>query len=248
MNFGLSVITATYNAEKELPNLIDSLISQTDQDFEWIVVDGCSTDKTLEILEEAKKNLRRVVVDSQPDFGIYDAINRGIKLATEEYYLVLGADDILFPDAIEKYKAACRKSNSDFITTFYYEGDKRLAGLHQPAWEWFSGMHAHITGHTVGTVIRRSLHKTFGEYSRQFPIAADQLFVLKAIHNGATVSIEDFIAGRTNPNSTTGQNPLGCILELYRVKIMVGHSLIIQTLVLFYQIITYWSQISKARA
>ncbi|AXY67614.2 glycosyltransferase [Thermosynechococcus sichuanensis E542] len=244
----LSVITATYNAENYLPSLIESLYSQTDQDFEWVVADGGSKDKTIELIKQAQQKLKRVVIQSQSDFGIYDALNRAVKLATGEYYLVLGADDILFPDAIANYKAACARTNADFVTTLYYEGSKRLASLHQPAWEWFSGMHAHITGHTVGTVIRRSLHQTFGEYSRHFPIAADQLFVLKAIHGGATVSLENFIAGRTNPESTTGQNPLGCLLELYRVKVMVGHSLLLQTLVLFYQIVIWWPQIRKARA
>lgn len=248
INPTLSIITATYNAQEHLPKLIDSLYSQTDQEFEWVVADGASKDRTLELIEQAKQKLNRVVIDSQPDFGIYHALNRAIKLATGDYYLVLGADDILFPNAIANYKAACAKTNADFVTASYYEGNKRLASLHQPRWEWFSGMHAHITGHTVGTAIRRSLHQTFGEYSHYFPIAADQLFVLQAIHGGATVALENFIAGRTNPESTTGQNPLGCLLELYRVKVMVGHSLTLQTLVLFYQIITWWSQIRKARA
>ncbi|MEN9258541.1 MAG: glycosyltransferase [Gloeomargarita sp. SRBZ-1_bins_9] len=96
----LSVVTATYNAAHDLPRLIASLAAQTDQDFEWVVADGVSTDGTLELLEQARQKLQRVVVDSRPDFGIYDALNRAVKLASGEYYLVVGADDMLFPEAI----------------------------------------------------------------------------------------------------------------------------------------------------
>jgi len=89
----ISIITATYNAAAVLPRLVESLIAQTDQDFEWVVADGASTDGTLEILEQAKTRLKNVVVDSRPDFGIYDAMNRAIKLSKSSYYLIVGADN-----------------------------------------------------------------------------------------------------------------------------------------------------------
>ena len=85
-NVKLTVITATYNAEKYLPNLIKSLREQTCKDFEWIVADGSSTDRTLELLSEVKD--LNLVVSSEPDFGIYDALNRAIKLASDRKSVV----------------------------------------------------------------------------------------------------------------------------------------------------------------
>ncbi len=80
----ISVITATYNASKTFSGLIDSLRNQTDQAFEWIVMDGASTDGTVEQIKAANDVVTRFV--SEPDFGIYHALNKALGLATGEYY------------------------------------------------------------------------------------------------------------------------------------------------------------------
>ena len=97
----ISIITATFNAANHLPQLIDSLQSQTNKNFEWVIADGGSTDATLDILQSIK-NLN-IVLSSQVDFGIYDALNRAVKLSTSDYYVVIGADDVFKPDAIENF-------------------------------------------------------------------------------------------------------------------------------------------------
>src|SRR5574343_103309 len=84
----ISIITVTFNAAAHLPTLIDSLRNQSDRGFEWIVVDGASTDKTVDLLEASGIVTTWI---SEPDFGIYDALNKAIRLSTGEYYLVLGA-------------------------------------------------------------------------------------------------------------------------------------------------------------
>jgi len=82
----ISIITATLNSAKTIQRLIDSLRSQSFKDFEWIVVDGESKDNTLEILHKITDlNLR---ISTRSDFGVYDAINRGIRLSKCDYYIV----------------------------------------------------------------------------------------------------------------------------------------------------------------
>jgi glycosyltransferase involved in cell wall biosynthesis len=81
--FSLSIVTATFNSEKNLPVLVESLRRQTDSDFEWVIADGGSTDGTLSIL--GKIDDLAIVLSSEPDFGIYDALNRAISLASGEY-------------------------------------------------------------------------------------------------------------------------------------------------------------------
>ncbi|MFN3680243.1 glycosyltransferase [Thermosynechococcus sp.] len=243
----LSIITATYNAESDLPNLIASLVAQTDADFEWVVADGNSTDRTLELIDRAKSQLRTVKVDSRPDFGIYDAYNRAIKLASGDYYVVVGADDVLFPEAVANYKRACAETGADLVTACYYAGDQLIAGIRQPAWEWLWGMHAYVTGHAVGLAIRRDLHKEVGAYSRYFLLVADQFFILQAIRQGARVVFRDFIAGRYSPQGTSSCNKLGCIVELYRIKVKLGHSLLLSTLVMLCRVIKNWSRIQEQR-
>ena len=81
----ISIVTATYNAAAHLQGLIASIKAQTDRDFEWVVADGSSSDDTLDILKRIEGV--SMLVDSQPDYGIYDAFNRAIKLARGDYYL-----------------------------------------------------------------------------------------------------------------------------------------------------------------
>src|SRR5699024_1576503 len=94
--YKLSIITATFNAVEYLPTLIESLRKQQDKDFEWVVADGASTDGTLELLESIDD--LNIQITSREDFGIYDALNRGIKACSGEFYLVMGADDVLYPN------------------------------------------------------------------------------------------------------------------------------------------------------
>ncbi|BDV00879.1 glycosyl transferase [Thermodesulfomicrobium sp. WS] len=238
----ISVVTATYNAAAHLPRLIDALAAQTDADFEWVVADGASTDGTLALLEQAKARLKNVVVDSRPDFGIYDALNRAVKLAQGEYYIVLGADDVLFPDAIARYKEAAAESQADFVTAKIQIG----RGITRPKgrrWEWLYGLSAYVSGHTVGTLIKKSLHDSVGYYSRRFPIAADQLFILRGVRTGATINELNFVAGVFDIGGTSGRDSLGSITELYRVQVEVSGRLILQTFLMFLRFIKHYKRL-----
>ena len=233
-----SIVTATYNAAQVLPQLIASLQAQTDQDFEWIVADGASTDDTLALIEAAMGTIGRgITVDSRPDFGIYDALNRGVKLASGEYYLVMGADDVLAPDAVENYRNACAESGADFVTAHSEASAATNNRFRNPKYEWLYGPFAHVYGHAVSLAIKRSLHQRFGFYSRLFPIAADQMFILQAIHVGARVEKKSFIAGRfESKDGSSGQNILGTLLEGFHVQLRFGHTLWLQTLILLLRI------------
>lgn len=233
----LSIITATYNAAEQLPRLIDSLLGQTDQDFEWIVADGESTDGTLEMLERVQPKFRRLIVDSRRDFGIYDALNRAIQLARGDYYVTLGADDLFYPDAVKNYKSACAQSFADFVTA-QIETERGVLGKSQQ-WrkQWLYGPFAKVSGHAVGLAVKRALHEKLGWYSKRLPIAADQLFILSALNNGASVVKGDFIAGFYNSKGTSGTDTLGTMLEGYRARLMAGESLWLQTVLLILRII-----------
>lgn len=95
LNPKFSIITVTYNAEKVLEDTIQSIITQTYKNIEYIIVDGASTDTTLAIIEKYKEHIHVV---SEPDKGLYDAMNKGIKLATGDYLCFLNAGDSLHED------------------------------------------------------------------------------------------------------------------------------------------------------
>ena len=91
-----SVITVTYNAEKVLEDTIQSVIAQTYHHVEYIIVDGASKDGTLSIIDRYRPRIHTVV--SEPDKGLYDAMNKGIALASGDYLCFLNAGDCFHED------------------------------------------------------------------------------------------------------------------------------------------------------
>lgn len=91
MNYKLSIITVCYNAENDIARTIESVLKQTFNDFEYIIVDGSSTDSTLNIVNSYKSSIQQII--SEPDKGIYDAMNKGIKMANGEWVIMMNAGD-----------------------------------------------------------------------------------------------------------------------------------------------------------
>ena len=91
-----SIITVTYNAGAVLEDTIQSVITQTYRNVEYIIVDGGSKDHTLDIINRYREHIHTLV--SEPDKGLYDAMNKGIRLATGDYLCFLNAGDELHED------------------------------------------------------------------------------------------------------------------------------------------------------
>ena len=91
-----SIITVTYNAEKVLEDTIQSVISQTYHHVEYIIVDGASKDGTLSIIDRYRSRIHTVI--SEPDKGLYDAMNKAISLAGGDYLCFLNAGDCFHED------------------------------------------------------------------------------------------------------------------------------------------------------
>ena len=98
MNPKISVITITYNSEKTLEETINSVVSQDYDNLEYLIIDGGSTDHTLDIVEKYRDKI--AVVVSEPDNGISDAFNKGIDRATGEIIGIINSDDLLEPGAL----------------------------------------------------------------------------------------------------------------------------------------------------
>ncbi|PIP34393.1 glycosyl transferase, partial [Candidatus Falkowbacteria bacterium CG23_combo_of_CG06-09_8_20_14_all_41_10] len=91
----ISIITPSYNSAKTISDTIDSVISQTHQDLEYLVIDGVSTDGTIAIVNEYQRKYPIRLV-SEKDSGIYDAMNKGIKLTTGDIIGILNSDDFYY--------------------------------------------------------------------------------------------------------------------------------------------------------
>jgi glycosyltransferase involved in cell wall biosynthesis len=99
----ISIVTITYNAARTLQRTLDSVACQTYDDIEHLIIDGASKDETIAIAERYKvESHHEVVIQSEPDKGLYDAMNKGLQKATGDYLVFLNAGDTLYsPDTIE---------------------------------------------------------------------------------------------------------------------------------------------------
>ena len=109
-----SIITVTYNAEKVLEDTIQSVISQTYHHIEYIIVDGASKDGTISIINRYRSHIHTVV--SEPDKGLYDAMNKGIALASGDYLCFLNAGDCFHEDDTLQQMVHTRLSAPETLT------------------------------------------------------------------------------------------------------------------------------------
>lgn len=122
MKYNVTIVTVCYNAEAVIEKTIQSVLGQTYDSIEYIIVDGCSTDGTLAIIEKYKDRISKVI--SEPDDGIYDAMNKGIHLATGKWIQFLNAGDTFFSEG-----TLARIFKSDYKADVIYGDCKVLSSL-----------------------------------------------------------------------------------------------------------------------
>ena len=124
-----SIVTVTYNAGELLRRTAETVLAQTHPYLEHLIIDGCSKDNTVEIAKEYKcandeqDNGHEVVVVSEPDKGLYDAMNKGLRRATGDYVLFLNAGDTLPSDSTLDDIAACIGDSEELPAVLYGDTD-----------------------------------------------------------------------------------------------------------------------------
>ena len=181
----VSIITVVYNAADTVRDCMNSVLGQTYPNVEYIVIDGASTDGTADIVRSYGAKVAYFV--SEPDAGIYDAMNKGIRLATGEVIGLLNADDLYrHPDVISRVVATLNQTGSDAVYSDlayversdtskvlrYWAGGTYRAGHF--LWGW---MPAHPT-----LFVRRAVYEQYGLFVTTLRSAADYELMLRFIH------------------------------------------------------------------
>ncbi|MFA7942787.1 glycosyltransferase family 2 protein [Pseudomonas brenneri] len=178
----ISIITVSYNSESTIRDTIESVLAQTYPNIEYIIVDGASKDNTMGIVSEYSGSIAKVV--SEPDKGIYDAMNKGIALATGDVVGILNSDDFYEnTTALATVAAAFTKNPASALVygdVVFVEPDnlqqvtRFYSAAHFRAWKLrFGWMPPH-----PGTFIRSTVYRDVGPYSLLYKISADyEMFV-----------------------------------------------------------------------
>lgn len=183
----LSIITINRNNAPGLEKTMQSVLSQTRRDFEYVVVDGASTDDSITVIRRLAPAFGdRLKWISEPDEGIYNAMNKGIGMATGEYIQVLNSgDSLVSPDVVEKMYVALEKEN--FPSILYGNMLKDFPDGHVHRDKGFAGEDITLLGMYIGTLnhspayIRRSLFDKYGSYDESLKIDSDWKWYLQAI-------------------------------------------------------------------
>ena len=173
----ISIITVTFNSEKYLKETLKSIFNQKYKNYELIIIDGKSNDKTLDII---KKNIKKIhLYKSEKDKGIYDAFNKGIKLANGDLIGIVNSDDILKPNALKiLVKYYNRYPKMDF---FFGSVRKHWGVLHgYNKWKIFYTW-AFYTGHSTGFFIKKNAAKLVGRYNLKYKHHADWDYMYRMI-------------------------------------------------------------------
>jgi glycosyltransferase involved in cell wall biosynthesis len=173
----LSIITINFNNAEGLRNTIDSVINQSFQDFEYLVIDGGSTDGSFEIINRTNRINIKV---SEKDDGIYDAMNKGILKSTGDYLLFLNSGDLLCEDVLEK--VFCKMYHQDILygnMKINWGNDHKTIGI-MPKCLSLEHMVKDTLWHPV-SFIKKELFDRFGMYNTNYKIVADYDFFFKAI-------------------------------------------------------------------
>ena len=177
----VSVITVVRNGVATLSRAIESVLSQDYRNVDYVVVDGQSTDGTLDVLQNFSNHISLWV--SEPDSGVSDAFNKGIMLSRGEIIGILNCDDWFEPGAIRKVVDAMQSSGADIAAgkMQYWEGDRRTFTFSSDPDLLDQGM---TVGHPT-VFARRSCYRQIGLYRLDFRFAMDYEWILRAKHSGA---------------------------------------------------------------
>ena len=175
----LSIITINFNNRSGLLKTIESVISQTFKDYEWIVIDGGSTDGSRELIERYADHFSYWV--SEPDKGVYNAMNKGIRRAKGDYLLFLNSGDCLYDSHVLQTVLGIEHMADILYGYMIVEGSDTVpnAALMKPVLYWTD-----FIGNTLphqASFIRRALFEKYGLYDESYKIAGDAKFFIKAI-------------------------------------------------------------------
>lgn len=206
----ISIITVCYNSEKHIKTAIESVINQTFNNIEYIVVDGASKDKTVDIVKSYGDKITKFV--SEPDKGIYDAMNKGFQMATGDYLAVINSDDFYISnDAIESVVNELNKKQTDSLfadliyveenntdkQVRYWKSNEFVKGSFKKGWH-----PAHPT-----FFVKNEVYKKYGYFDLSFKLAADFELMLRFLEKHQISScylskpiIKMRLGGATNKN------------------------------------------------
>ena len=212
----LSIITVNLNNRDGLQKTIDSVVAQTFKDFEWIVIDGGSTDGSKELIEQYAEHFSYWV--SEPDKGIYNAMNKGIRVAKGEYLQFLNSGDWLCDEtALERCFLHGFTADIAYGNLFYVYPDGKMEKSNYPNPLTLRYLYHDSIGHNA-SFIKRDLFQTV-LYDEHFKIVSDWAFYVRcAMENREFAFVDEMVTcfdmnGISSINADIAKQERACVIK-----------------------------------
>jgi len=183
----VTVITSVYNGAKYIKQCILSVVNQTYKNIEYIIIDACSNDGTVEIVKEHTDVIAQFI--SEPDSGIYEGMNKGLRLAKGKYIAILNSDDFFDTYAVENLVCKALKSNADIVAghAVFLNSDDTFCRRGRSRW----GADVYITCplRHEAMLVSKEFYNKVGFYDQSKKVIADRLWMIKAFESNAKVAI-----------------------------------------------------------
>ncbi len=234
MSIKISIITVCFNSEKTISHTIESVLNQTYDDIEYIIVDGSSTDSTMDIVREYEPGFNgRMRYISEPDGGIYFAMNKGISMASGELIGLINSDDWYEYDAVER-----------IVHTYVSAGKNRLSVIHGQTYAYNGSSMTAVTtlspnelktkgmGSHPSCFVTKETYNMLGGFNEEYRYVSDYDFMLRAYESGISFyEVDEHIANAQLNGLSASANAYEELLKLqYRYKIIPLHSYILKTI------------------
>jgi glycosyltransferase involved in cell wall biosynthesis len=172
----LSVIIPTFNSELTINRCLDSLICQSFQDFEILIIDASSTDKTLSNIDLFRSKFQNIRILSESDRGTYDAMNKGIDLASGDWIYFLGSDDEMYDENVfaDIFKVSPEKNCGIIYGNVRIDGSTSWAKdgqIYDGEFQFVQLLSKNICHQAI--FYRRQIFRKLGNYNLRYPICAD---------------------------------------------------------------------------
>jgi glycosyltransferase involved in cell wall biosynthesis len=219
----ISIVTVVYNNSKSLDQCLRSVCSQTYQNIEHIIIDGGSTDGTLAIIERYSGSLAYYV--SEPDSGIYNAMNKGLSLARGDYILILNSDEYLQPEAIASALDESSKS-PDIIVLPQRKLRADLTSLGLFGLRFFDERVYLRMPFPHLSLIASRLYNKIGFYDESYKLIADWAFVATAYQQGAKISVAEtdtYLATYHRTGASAAGNDFSHPIYAEQIRLLHSH-------------------------
>jgi glycosyltransferase involved in cell wall biosynthesis len=210
-SYFFSVVTVCYNAADYIEDTVQSVINQTYTNFEFIIVDGASKDNTISILDQYKDHISLII--SEPDNGIYDAMNKGIAAARGEWIIFMNAGDCFYSNnVLEKIASETLGDQAMIVGDTAVQMDHVIYKIPCSPFYEHLPLHQKMGWFHQSSFVRADLAKRY-PFDLTFKLAADYNMVIELYRRGYSFKQVDIIIAKYDLNGVSYQKKRQHLLE-----------------------------------